>query len=491
MQLIGKPLYYKVALKALEDSIVPELSSPSALGAAAFIRDALRAVARREDEGGALLQRSNLQATDIAAKLEAALLMHGVTPPSPPSGAGTDAGDFETLAVRNGELTRWLMELVNLFSQSVPISNRKPEDSALLRLAAEWECQTASDFATTPAPPAGSEIAEPPFRDAITAYLRSVHPDGDAVEVMHLQRAAGGFGKQTYLLNIKTASGAVEKLVVRKEDPSPICDHPSFNLEREFHLVMAVNRTGYRAPLPLWFSRKFPGIDAPFYVMQALAGKTAGSFLEGASRIPEALALEFAELLARLHQTPLQSLSEVIEKFEDPTVLTETIAQGYRRHIASWRDYVRTASTLPSPLMAYLFDWLEAHVPEDEGRPVLVHGDYSIHNILVDDDRITGVLDWEASMFGAPGIDLAYVRLGLAKHIDWSVFVEHYLRCGGREVDPATLDYHLTFQAVKIMVAMIRAHYLLHSETLTDIRLTIFELGLVPQFMKMALSTTS
>lgn len=491
MQLIGKPLYYKVALKALEESIVPELSSASALGAAAFIRDALRAVARREDEGGTLLQRSNLQAMDIAENLEATLARYGVAPAARPTGLVAEADDFETLAIRNGELTRWLTELVNRFSQSVAIRDRQSEDSALLRRAAEWECQTAGDFASVPVPPAGNEVAAPDFRDALTAFIRSVHSDGDAVAITHLQRAAGGFGKQTYLLEIKNASGASEKLVVRKEDPSPICDHPSFNLEREFNLVLAVNRTGYRAPLPLWFSRKFPGIDAPFYVMKALGGKTAGSFLEGASRIPEALALEFAELLATLHQIPLESLSEVIERYEDSSVLTETIAQGYRRHIASWRDYVRTASTLPSPLMAYLFDWLEAHVPEDDGRPVLVHGDYSIHNILVDADHITGVLDWEAAMFGAPGIDLAYVRLGLAKHIDWPVFMEHYLRCGGREVDATTLDYHLTFQAVKIMVAMIRAHYLLHSGTLSDIRLTIFELGLVPQFMKMALSTTS
>ncbi|WP_428313026.1 phosphotransferase [Hydrocarboniphaga sp.] len=491
MQLIGKPLYYKVALKALEETIIPELQSPSALAAGAFVLDAIRAVARREDEGGSLLERRNLQAMDIAASLEAALTAHGVPLPARPTGARSDAVGFEPLAVSNGELTRWLAELVNLFAQSVPFKLRNAGDLALLRQAAEWECQTGSDFAAVPAPPAGNESTEPPLRDALTAFIRSGHHDADAVTITHLQRAAGGFGKQTYLLEIKDGSGALEKLVVRKEDPAPICDHPSFDLEREFHLVSAVNRSGYRAPLPLWFSRKSPGIDAPFYVMKALTGKAAGSFLEGANRIPESLALEFAELLAKLHQIPLESLSEVIARFEDPSVLTETIAQGYRRHIASWRDYVRTARTLPSPLLAYLFDWLETHVPEDTSRPVLVHGDYSIHNILIDDDHITGVLDWEAAMFGAPGIDLAYVRLGLAKHIDWSTFVEHYRRCGGRHVDDATLDYHLTFQAVKIMVAMIRAHYLLHSETLTDIRLTIFELGLVPQFMKMALSTTS
>ena len=491
MQLIGKPLYYKVALKALEETIVPELRSPSALGAAAFVRDALRAVARREDEGGALLQRSNLQAMKIVADLEAALRQHGVTPPPRPAGASTEAVDFEPLAVRNGELTRWLAERVKLFSQAIPIRQRSPEDFLLMRQAAEWECQTASEFATAAAPATESEVSGPDFREALTAFIRSVHPDREAVSITQLQRAAGGFGKQTYLLEIKDASGASEKLVVRKEDPSPICDHPSFNLEREFHLVRVLNRTGYRTALPLWFSRRSPGIDAPFYVMQALAGKTAGSFLDGASRIPQELALEFAELLARLHQIPLESLSEVIDRFEDPTVLTETIAQGYRRHIDSWRNYVQNASTLPSPLMAYLFDWLEAHVPEDDGRPVLVHGDYSIHNILVEDDRITGVLDWEAAMFGAPGIDLAYVRLGLAKHIDWPLFMEHYLRCGGRDVDAKTLDYHLTFQTVKILVAMIRAHYLLHSGTLQDIRLTIFELGLVPQFMKLALSSTS
>ena len=44
----------------------------------------------------------------------------------------------------------------------------------------------------------------------------------------------------------------------------------------------------------------------------------------------------------------------------------------------------------------------------DAQVPVLVHGDLQPHNLLVDGDRVVGVLDWEAAKAGPPAFDLGW-----------------------------------------------------------------------------------
>lgn len=44
----------------------------------------------------------------------------------------------------------------------------------------------------------------------------------------------------------------------------------------------------------------------------------------------------------------------------------------------------------------------------DRQRPGLVHGDVQPTNILVEDDRVTGLLDWEAAKSGPPALDFGW-----------------------------------------------------------------------------------
>jgi aminoglycoside phosphotransferase (APT) family kinase protein len=61
--------------------------------------------------------------------------------------------------------------------------------------------------------------------------------------------------------------------------------------------------------------------------------------------------------------------------------------------------------------MERLIDWLGAHMPPDDGRRTLVHGDFRIDNMLFapDGPSCVAVLDWELSTLGHPFADLAGV----------------------------------------------------------------------------------
>ena len=59
--------------------------------------------------------------------------------------------------------------------------------------------------------------------------------------------------------------------------------------------------------------------------------------------------------------------------------------------------------------MDYLIDWLQEHLPPDDGRVSLVHGDFRLDNLRYHqtDAKVCAVLDWELSTLGHPFTDLA------------------------------------------------------------------------------------
>ncbi|KAI7774741.1 hypothetical protein LA080_007947 [Diaporthe eres] len=192
-------------------------------------------------------------------------------------------------------------------------------------------------------------------------------------KVKSLDFLPGGFGKQTYFSTVTWKDGQTEELVIRKMDAVPIMLHRQFLLEQEFDLVTLVHKTGYICPQPIDLGWNVPGVDGNFYTMKRIRGKIPRSFLEGKKEaISESLLLHCAELLAQLHNMPLEL---------------------FRDHLESWNEYRTEVEHLPSPFQTFAFDWLRRNVPHDTRRPVLVHGDFGIHNMLAVDDRITAVLD--------------------------------------------------------------------------------------------------
>jgi aminoglycoside phosphotransferase (APT) family kinase protein len=107
------------------------------------------------------------------------------------------------------------------------------------------------------------------------------------------------------------------------------------------------------------------------------------------------------------------------------------------------------------PVLALALRWLELHIP-DGLEPRLVHGDFRLGNLLVDQGRLSGVLDWELAHLGDPHEDLAYgcmtvwrfsrpdrPAFGLVSFADW---LEAYRSAGGGEVDPARLRFWLVYR---------------------------------------------
>ncbi len=489
--------YLRVAQHTLETKIAPEMTSSDGQAAAAILGRVLAELRRREEVSAPPLAAGVAVARQLAEKLRALAADNGIAVP-PLSARAGEASDFSSLARQHAALT----EEIEAISSALANGREKLRDeaaqnrlSALLLEVGQWDeaFPSAQRTIALPAAPEAPPLPGAPLtQDLLQAFLRSVHPDGDKVEVVEFKPIPGGFGKQTSRATYQDGSGAEHLVIVRKSDPTPMARKGAFLVNYEFHLLRDV----YKASIlpmaePLWLAKDFPGVDADFYVMSALPGAVPSSFLGAASAtIPEEIILDMAEKMARLHQMELSHLSDYLAAYDNPAVLTDTIEGCYRRLIAEWKDYYEQNNHLPSPFVVYLLDWLARNVPANHAKPVLVHGDFNVHNVLVDNGRITGVLDWECSNIGAPEQDLAYIRPIISQHIDWDRFIDHYEASGGRKIDRGAMDFYMAFAAMRLCVIFNKGVKNLQDGVNSDIRYGVIDLDLTPEFMKQALACT-
>jgi aminoglycoside phosphotransferase (APT) family kinase protein len=486
MKLIDTSLYLSLIQDSFETNILPELRSPSAKAAADMIGKVLSELTRRVDGLPAQLVDANREGMAIAAEMRVALQGDDAAIPDPDPVIASAATDFDSAARVFAQLN------ADISAMAAQLSSRK-DCANLLRRAAGWEAKSHVAFVKVPIPePKKTADVDPLPREALEAFLKTVHPAGHRLRVTRLDRVPGGFGNQTYMAEIDDGSGKPIPLVIRKHDRNPLLTHPSWDMAREFMLLNSLSRLGYPSPRALWLGRNVAGVDADFMVIEKVSGQMIGSLLEGSeSALPEGQMLEVAELLARLHSIELEQFNELIHRFDDPALLTDSIEQYNHRLNASWREYAKTCGYLPSPLFSYMLDWLDNHVPDDQRRPVLLHGDYGIHNMLGENGRVTAVLDWEGSMFGAPEFDLAFIQQAVSKHIKWERFLEHYIACGGREPAPDSFNYYTAFYNMRVLLCLNRGLMYLQNGTAHDIRFSVFEQGFIPHFMEQMLNQTA
>lgn len=105
-----------------------------------------------------------------------------------------------------------------------------------------------------------------------------------------------------------------------------------------------------------------------------------------------------------------------------------------------WDFFCYTAlDTLAVPRWSRWPDhWHEAirriHAPAPAYTPAFIHRDYHPVNLLWQDGRISGVVDWPNACIGAAGLDVGHMRVDLSKLYGIEAanrFLQHYQAAGG------------------------------------------------------------
>jgi len=255
-------------------------------------------------------------------------------------------------------------------------------------------------------------IAE--MREALQAVL------GDVSEPILL---AGGASKEAWAVD---AGG--ERLLVRRAAGGVIHRH-TLSLEHEFEVLTAAYEAGVKVPRPILYIESLDEREA--FVMERLEGETIGRRIVRMD-VPAQLPLQLAEELAKIHAIPRERLP-FLEEARLERMVDELDDVGE-----------------PHPAIELGLWWLRENRPEARD-PVVTHGDYRIGNVMIDENGLVGILDWEFAHLDDPARDLAFglvrawrfgvddKRLGGIADVD--AYVDRYNELTGLEVGPAELDY--------------------------------------------------
>ena len=200
-----------------------------------------------------------------------------------------------------------------------------------------------------------------------------------------LERLSGGANMESWRFKADTTECVLRRAPSAKMMAGRVLDHHG-----EAALIQAAKAAGVNAPEVLVELSLIDGIGSGF-VMRCLPG-TPDPAIILESHDPEALLAELARELAAIHRVPVAAL---------PAPLMDTAA-ALADLKARFESYGGDR-----PILALALRWLACNLPQP-APPRLVHGDFRLGNLLVDQGRLSGVLDWELAHLGDPHEDLAY-----------------------------------------------------------------------------------
>ncbi len=252
-----------------------------------------------------------------------------------------------------------------------------------------------------------------------------------------LERLTGGATMESWRFD---AGG--EGYVLRRAPSLEFMEGRPFGHDVEAAVIRAAFAKGVAAPEVVAELEPGDGIGSGF-VMRALPGTPNPKEIL-AMEEPDRLLSECAASLARIHSLGQSDVPDAVPVMD------------YRKAIADLRAQFEEAGG-DRPIIALGLKWMEDNCP-DPVEPVLVHGDYRLGNLLVQDGWLTGVLDWELAHLGDYHEDLAFgcmavwrfarydrPALGLS---DLETYFDAYEANGGRKVDRKRFRYWLIHRTV-------------------------------------------
>jgi aminoglycoside phosphotransferase (APT) family kinase protein len=246
-----------------------------------------------------------------------------------------------------------------------------------------------------------TRIDIPDAHEALAVFLRN-RLDCEQVVVEQSERLSGGAIQENWLLKARITEGARQterRWVLRTDSPSSVA--ASMSREQEFAVLSAVYHAGVKVPQPLWLCREEAVIGRDFFVMEAISGSASGHRLTTDRSLETArkeLCEELGRNLALLHRvTPAHSgLSFLPAPDIDPIQATIDL---YRQYLDALPD--------SHPVIEWGLRWCELNKPNPFSIR-LIHRDYRTGNYMVDQSRLSGVLDWEFACWGDPREDLGW-----------------------------------------------------------------------------------
>lgn len=303
---------------------------------------------------------------------------------------------------------------------------------------------------------AGDDILE-----LIRRFL-AAQPDVNSLpRIESVERVAVGRSRENWIFDAvwtSTPNGApvgrsIEPLIVRRD---PLGGLLETSRSEEFAVLKALEATAVPAPRVRWLDADGTYLGRPSLIMVRAPGACDYYVVNGDRPlgIRVALAQQFCDLLGMIHTVDWADAG--IDAF-----LPDPGRRAAHHELDRWEAVLRRDQLEPHPELDLALGWLRDTAP-DAARTVLVHGDFKPGNVLLDEDRIVALLDWELAHLGDPMEDLGWITQPLRQreHLipgawEQAELFARYTERTGIEVDAAAVAWWNVLASFKTAVMQV------------------------------------
>ncbi|MEM5517574.1 phosphotransferase family protein [Henriciella sp. AS95] len=275
------------------------------------------------------------------------------------------------------------------------------------------------------------------FERRLSAVVAKIY-DGKA-ELNSAEQLSGGASQETWLL--KLAGSLVPDSIILRRAPEGATATSELNpigLAREAEVIALASDADVPVPKVLRVLTPTDGLGEGFF-MSRITGETIARRILRDDQYATARAVlpeQCGMALARIHS---------VKGASDCGLEESSGLDQLRRYDETYRS-----TGICRPIFDLAVAWLEDHAPSPL-KPALVHGDFRLGNIMVDEQGLASVLDWELSHIGDPREDIAWLcvnswRFGQSENRvggfgQLEDLLDAYEQAGGQAFQPTDIDW--------------------------------------------------
>ena len=217
--------------------------------------------------------------------------------------------------------------------------------------------------------------------------------NGQEGKVSKLVPLTGGASAETWKFSFSTKKG-IKNLILRRGSgkKSPLAVLKS----EEAIIQQKVRDSG--APVPEIVAISDTDDDlGDAYLMKLVPGESIARKVLRDQKFfsaREKLAFQCGKALATIHSVPIEDFQKVPKK---------SIEEELNRLYMTYKSYEQ-----PLPVFEYAFKWL-GNQEFSKRKDTLVHGDFRLGNLIIDEKGLAAVIDWEMVSIGNPMLDIGWM----------------------------------------------------------------------------------
>lgn len=293
--------------------------------------------------------------------------------------------------------------------------------------------------------------AEQSVQDKIRGYLQDKLPAARNLMLGDFVQTAGGWSHEIYIFYAtwQEDNREVKRGFCLRKDPGVGLLRELSSLKEQYRVLQALESTAAPTPKVYWYEEDPTLLGGPFFIMEKVEGEVPNpwsrtgkqAYAEAAKR--GTLPCSFVEALASLHNLDWRKAGLDFLGMPGPG------KDFALREVAKWESLIRQSLRKPEPVLTEVLLWLKANAPATQ-RLAFVHGAYRTGNLIIKDDTIAAIIDWELQVIGDPMYDVAYVLSDLNREgspllscvVEREFFLDYYQRLTGLAIDLDVCRYY-------------------------------------------------